>query len=138
MRIFQLQVSQLTDTQVKEMVREYRAGLEGKLRDLEGEGADKKTIQRYTGMFLNSSVQVETIRNIFSSIPSILDILMTFSPGSMVHAWKAALESGELKRESFSLVLSGDVPYPSTLLPEIPGEAVPGICRAFESLEVPS
>ncbi|HUK92824.1 MAG TPA: hypothetical protein VLU98_02175, partial [Methanomicrobiales archaeon] len=74
MKTFRLDLQDLRDGQVNRKIGECRGALERKMKELEGQPVDKKAIQKYRGRYLNSQVQAETVRNVFSGTPSFLDV----------------------------------------------------------------
>jgi len=138
MKTFRLDLQDLRDGQVNRKIGECRGALERKLKEMEGQPADKKTIQKYRGRYLNSQVQAETVRNVFSETPSFLDILVACEPARIIECWRDALAASRTTPGKYSQIVQGDARYPCGGVQGIMNTDVPGIIQALGSIEVTS
>lgn len=136
MKTFQLKILDILDTRINEKMRDYRNSLSQQANEMEDMKKDKKEIQKIRGKYLNSLVQAETIRNVFSETPSLLDILITFEPALISEKWKDTLEKVDIRPEGYWLSIQGDVLYPCKGIQSIVNTDIPVIYRAMGSIEV--
>ena len=90
----------LSEEVVLKMI-EKRDELAEMLRNLGQEEENKKLIQKYKGYYINTSTQTRIAGNIFSLIPSILDIFVSVGFDGVSESWRSALGNLEIEEGEF-------------------------------------
>jgi hypothetical protein len=135
-KIFRLKITDLLESRINEKIRDCRGALERKLNEMEVTSQDKKATQKLRGKYLNSLVQAETVRNVFSETPSLLDILMTFDSTLISEKWRDTLLKVDIRPDGYWLSLQGDILYPYKGIQGIMSKDIPNIYHAMKSIEV--
>ena len=91
----------LSEKEVVLKMKEKRDELAEMLRNLGQEEENKKLIQKYKGYYINTSTQTRIAGNIFSLIPSILDIFVSVGFDGVSESWRSALGNLEIEEGEF-------------------------------------
>jgi len=91
----------LSEEEVVLKMKEKRDELAEMLRNLGQEEESKKLIQKYKGYYINTSTQTRIAGNIFSLIPSILDIFVSVGFEGVSESWRSALGNLEIEEGEF-------------------------------------
>jgi hypothetical protein len=136
MKTFRLKIPDILEGRINEKIKDCRGALEQRIKEIEGPAGDKKAIQKFRGKYLNSLVQAETVRNVFSENPSFLDLLVTFDPLQISERWQDALQKATVAPEGYSQSVQADVRYPCEGIQGIMSADIPRIVHAMRSIEV--
>ena len=99
-------------------------------------GNNQKDLKYLRGMLNNAKNTVDGAKNMFSLIPSFLDILVNQDKEDIIHAWNEALERAELQSSAGIFLMQKDIRYPPYLLSDIPPDDLPVLYTTIRKSEV--
>jgi len=133
LRLFRLKYTDLISGEFNEKIANFRTSLQKKIETIDRDPQQKKELDKYTGLYRSSATQLAITKKTFSTIPSIIDVLVNFSASSIVHQWDTAMNSAEMKNSGEILLMKQDITYGRNSPTEF---ALPDIPRIYHSLEV--
>ncbi len=136
LRTFRLTPADLLDPGISRRIGEIRSALLQQVKEMQENGGDKKEIQRLEGRFLNSAVQAATVKKIFSSNPSVLDLLVTCDAKQISKQWNTGASEAEIIHEDHLIRMHGDVLYPCTPESPVAPDMIPEVYKTMVSIEV--
>ena len=82
-----------------------------RIEELEQNPENKKEISKYSGLYRGISIQLMMIKKMFSTIPSILDLLVNFPASTIINQWDEAINSVQVHKAGDILLLNHDILY---------------------------
>jgi hypothetical protein len=133
LNFFNLTFQDLTTGSFDERIIRYRRSLQEHIEILKHTPEHKKEMAKFSGLYRNTSTQINIIKKTFSTIPSILDLLVNFPASSIISQWDHAMNSASRENTADRVLLKRDICYRQDTerdftLPEIP--------RIYHSLEL--
>ncbi|MDD1670093.1 MAG: hypothetical protein LUQ67_02075 [Methanomicrobiales archaeon] len=135
-RTFDLPSGDFTDPCLGEKIRRYRSSLQSEARDLRENQGEMKEIQRLEGRFSNSRVKAVMVKRVFQATPSILDLMAAVEPQVICQQWNTAIGDAGVYPDDHLLLMEGNVSYPCDPGFSLPMDAIPGVYKAMEAIEV--
>jgi len=133
LRLFNLKYTDLISDGLNEKIAGFRTSLQKKIETVKRDSQQKKELDKYTGLWRSSATQLAITGKTFSTIPSIIDVLVNFDAPSIVHHWNTAITNAEIKDDGEILFMKQDITYGRNSPTEF---ALPDIPRIYHSLEV--
>jgi len=133
LRLFRLKYTDLISGEFNEKIANFRTSLQKKIETIDRDPQQKKELDKYTGLYRSSATQLAITKKTFSTIPSIIDVLVNFSASSIVHQWDTAMNSAEMKNSGEILLMKQDITYGRNSASEF---TLPDIPRIYHSLEL--
>jgi len=135
LRTYQISSPDLTGSNLQEKIQNFQDNLRTTIDMLESAGRDPRDVQRCRSRFLNSKIDLEIVQQIFTTMPSMLDILIQFPGQYISQVWETALLDPTLEEQQGMMMIKNDVVYREKHLGFSP-EEIPRIYQNITSLEV--
>jgi hypothetical protein len=133
LRFFNLTCTDLVNGLSDEKISNYRVSLRQQTENLEHDSEQKKESLKYSGLYRSSATQVSITKKTFSTIPSILDLLVNFNAPFLVGQWDDALGCAEITDSGDTVIIQQDISYWQGDAGECLTRDIP---RIYHSLEV--
>jgi hypothetical protein len=133
LRLFNLTYTDLISDGLDEKIAGFRTSLQKKIETINRDTQHKKELDKYTGLWRSSATQLAITKKTFSTIPSIIDVLVNFNASSIVHHWNTAITSAGIKDSGEILLMTQDISYGRNSASEF---TLPDIPRIYHSLEL--
>ena len=136
LKLFKVTRGDLIRSSAIEKICQYRGNLKENIKEYSSNPTDKKTLQKYQGLYNNSTIQLEIIKKIFSVTPSMLDVIINVSPRTMLDTWTKSVENASLTGENMTWKIQKDTIYYAHNLLDVQENDIPLIYRNINSIEV--
>jgi len=133
LRFFNLTFNDLVNGLPDEKIGNYRMFLLQQAENLKQDSEQKKESIKYSGLYRSSATQVSITKKTFSTIPSIIDLLVNFNAPFLVGQWDDALGCAEIKDSEDTVVIKQDISYCQGNTGKFTFHDIP---RIYHSLEV--
>jgi hypothetical protein len=111
LRFFSLPYEDLISGLFNEKITNYRSSLLHEIETLKPNPENRKKLAKYTGLYQSSATQLTIAKNMFSTIPSILDVLINFPASIIMEQWNAALNCADTGGTGEIVVIKQDIFY---------------------------
>ncbi|MDD1696933.1 MAG: hypothetical protein LUQ36_01070 [Methanoregula sp.] len=133
LRFFNLTYEDLISGQFNEKITNYRISLKKEIETMKPSPENRKDLGKYSGLYQSSATQLTIARNMFSTIPSIIDLLINFPASFIIHQWNSALNCAEIEDSGEIVLIKKDILYHQ----ENTGKfTLPDIPRIYHSLDL--
>jgi len=133
LRIFNLTHKDMISGSYNEKITRFRTSLLDQIEILQQNPQKKKELDKYSGLYRSSAKQLMITKKTFSTIPSIIDLLVNFDASIIIHEWNAALNYAEIQDSGEIVLLTKDIIYSHANVPEF---TLPDIPRIYHSLDL--
>jgi hypothetical protein len=133
LRLFNMTYKDLVSDEFKEKITHFRTSLQNQIENLEPDPHKKKELDKYSGLYRSTATQLTITKNTFSTIPSIIDVLVNFDASSIFHQWNTAVNSADIKDSGETVLMKRDICHYQSNTGEF---TLPDIPRIYHSLEL--
>jgi hypothetical protein len=133
LRLFNLTLNDLITGSFDEQITRYRRSLQEHIKTLQEDPENKEEIAKYSGLYRSTATQMNITKKLFSTIPSIIDLLVNFNAPYILHQWNDALNCAEIKDSGEIILVKQDVFYTQDNVFDFSVNELPGI---YNSLDV--
>ena len=133
LRLFNLTYKDLISGEFNEKITGFQASLLNRIKNIQQDSQKREDLDRYSGLYRSTGSQLTIIKNTFSTIPSIIDVLVNFDASSILRQWNNAITCADIADSGEIVVMKQDICYwrdsaAAFTLPDIP--------RIYHSLEL--
>ena len=97
----------------------------------------KKEVAKYSGLYRSSVTEVSMTKKTFSTVPSILDLLVNFNGSFLIGQWDDALRCAEIQDSGDTIILKQDISYCQDTTSEFTSPDIPRIYHSLELIYEP-
>jgi len=133
LRLFNLKLKDLITGPFDEKITNYRKSLQKHITKLNEDPENKEEIAKYTGLYRNTATQIHITKKLFSTIPSIIDLLVNFNAPYVIHQWNDALNCAEIIDSGETILLKHDIFYTQDNVRDFSFNEIP---RIYNSLDL--
>lgn len=135
-KFFDSTYNDVLDGETNELISRSREKLEKKMSDVTNPTTQKKELKKIKGKLANIPIQVELIRNCFSTTPSILDLLVNLNARDAINEWNIIVNNEPLSNKNGFYIIYADVSYNTHQNEIIPVTQLATLFEKFEEIEV--
>jgi len=137
LRLFNLTYKDLISGEFKEKITHFRTSLQNQIENIQQDPQKKKELDKYSGLYRSTATQLTITKNTFSTIPSIIDLLVNFDASSIIHQWRTAINCAGIKDSGEIVILKQDVSYYQDSVQEFSSNDIPRIYHSLELINEP-
>jgi hypothetical protein len=97
---------------------------------------NQKELKYWSGVNNNAKSQIFMVKNVLSTIPSFIDLLVNLKPEKITYAWNLALEHAEIQKLNDVYQIRYDIDYHTDLLSDIPSDVLSVFYENIKRIEV--
>jgi hypothetical protein len=97
---------------------------------------NQKELKYWSGVNNNAKSQIFLVKNVLSTIPSFIDLLVNLKPEKITYAWNLALEHAEIQKLNDVYQIRYDIDYHTDLLSDIPSDVLSVFYENIKRIEV--
>jgi hypothetical protein len=97
---------------------------------------NQKELKYWSGVNNNAKSQIFMAKNVFSTIPSFIDLLANIKTEKITYTWNLALENAEIQKMNEVYQIRQDINYHTDLLSDIPSDVLSVFYENIKQIEV--